>query len=178
MDHHPIHLHGLNFKLTATDGGYVPASAQHPETTVLVPVGTTRVIEFTPGEPGDWAMHCHMTHHTMTQMGHNIPNMVGTQTDRLDQRMRRVEPGYMTMGTRGMGDMGDMKMPIPPNSLPMRGAPGPFGYIDMGGMFTVLKVRDKPSDADAAGWYKHPQGTVAAEADPAKLAADGVDVSY
>jgi FtsP/CotA-like multicopper oxidase with cupredoxin domain len=177
MDHHPIHLHGLNFAVTQTDGGYVPMSAQYPETTVLVPVGTTRVIEFTPTEPGDWAMHCHMTHHTMTQMGHGIPNMVGAKTDKLDQRMERVEPRYMTMGTRGMGDMGDMRMPIPPNSLPMRGAPGPFSYIDMGGMFTLLKVRDNPAAADAAGWYRYPAGTVASEADAARLAADGVDVN-
>ncbi|HTU64029.1 MAG TPA: copper oxidase [Polyangiales bacterium] len=177
MDHHPIHLHGLNFAVTQTDGGFVPVSAQYPETTVLVPVGTTRVIEFTPTESGDWAMHCHMTHHTMTQMGHDIPNMVGAKTDKLDQRMERVDSRYMTLGTRGMGDMGAMRMPIPPNSLPMRGAPGPFSYIDMGGMFTLLKVRDNPAAADAAGWYKYPAGTVASEADAARLAADGVDVN-
>ncbi|MDB4977581.1 MAG: copA [Myxococcaceae bacterium] len=176
MDHHPIHLHGLNFVLTQTDGGYVPQSAQYPETTMLVPVGTTRVIEFVPSEPGDWAMHCHMTHHTMTQMGHGIPNMVGTNTKALDQRMSRIVPEYMAMGTTGMGNMSDMQMPVPPNSLPMRGAPGPFGYIDMGGMFTVLKVRDDPGAADAMGWYKYPAGTVAGPADAARLAADGIDV--
>ena len=176
MDHHPIHLHGLNFVVTQTDGGWVPKSAQYPETTVLVPVGTTRVIEFTPTEPGDWAMHCHMTHHTMTQMGHDIPNMVGAKTEKIDQRMSRVMPEYMTMGTTGMGNMADMKMPIPPNSLPMRGAPGPFSYIDMGGMFTLLKVRDDPNSADALGWYKYPEGTVAGPADAARLAADGIDI--
>ncbi|MET0390085.1 MAG: copper oxidase [Polyangiales bacterium] len=178
MDHHPIHLHGLNFVVTETDGGPVPKSAQYPETTVLVPVGTTRVIELVPTEPGDWAMHCHMTHHTMTQMGHDIPNMVGTKVKQLDRRMQRVMPQYMIMGTRGMGDMGEMKMPVPPNSLPMRGAPGPFGYIDMGGMFTMLKVRDNPEHADVTGWYKHPAGTVAAEADPARMQADGIDASH
>lgn len=177
MDHHPIHLHGLNFVVTETDGGPVPKSAQYPETTVLVPVGTTRVIEFVPTEPGDWAMHCHMTHHTMTQMGHDIPNMVGAKTKQLDRRMERVMPEYMTMGTRGMGDMGEMKMPIPPNSLPMRGAPGPFSYIDMGGMFTMLKVRDNPEAADVTGWYKYPAGTVAAEADAARMQADGIEVN-
>ena len=121
-------------------------------------------------------MHCHMTHHTMTQMGHDIPNMVGVKTDKLDKRMSRVMPEYMTMGTAGMGNMADMKMPIPANSLPMRGAPGQFGYIDMGGMFTVLKVRDDPSGPDALGWYKYPEGTVAGPADAARLAADGIDV--
>ena len=178
MDHHPIHLHGLSFTVTGTDGGFVPKSAQYPETTVLVPVGTTRVIEFTPTEPGDWAMHCHMTHHTMTQMGHEIPNMLGVDTRPLEERMRHVMPGYMTMGTTGMGNMAAMKMPIPPNSLPMRGAPGPFGYIDMGGMFTLLKVRDDPHAADALGWYKYPSGSVAGPADAARLMADGIDVTH
>ena len=174
MDHHPVHIHGLSFKLTATDGGYVPESAQRPETTVLVPVGSTRVIEFVPEEPGDWAMHCHMTHHVMTQMGHGLPPLVGTDMSRIDQRMARVVPGYMTMGTRGMGNMGEMEMPIPGNSLPMRGAPGPFGYIDMGGMFTVLKVREDPDAADPAAWYSHPKGSVAGPADPERMRADGI----
>jgi FtsP/CotA-like multicopper oxidase with cupredoxin domain len=174
MDHHPIHIHGLSFKLTATDGGYVPESAQIPETTVLVPVGSTRVIEFVPTEPGDWAMHCHMTHHVMTQMGHGLPPLVGADLSRVEQRMGRIMPGYMTMGTRGMGNMGEMEMPIPGNSLPMRGSPGPFGYIDMGGMFTLLKVRDNPKTADASAWYQHPAGSVAGPADPARLQADGI----
>lgn len=174
MDHHPIHVHGLSFKVTATDGGYIPETAQTPETTVLVPVGSTRVIEFEPEEAGDWAMHCHMTHHVMTQMGHGVPSMLGANTATLDRRMRRVLPRYMTMGTTGMGDMAEMKMPIPPNSLPMRGTPGPFGTIDMGGMFTILKVRDDPDTADPAGWYTHPAGTVAGTADPARMQADGV----
>jgi FtsP/CotA-like multicopper oxidase with cupredoxin domain len=176
MDHHPIHLHGLNFVTTATDGGYVPASAQRPDTTVLVPTGSTRVIEFTPTEPGDWAMHCHMTHHVMTQMGHALPNMIGANTRTVDRRMSRAIPEYMSMGQTGMGGMGEMEMPIPPNSLPMRGAPGPFSYVDMGGMFTILKVRERPERADPNGWYAHPAGTVAGRANAAQLRADGIDV--
>ncbi|WP_434045385.1 MULTISPECIES: multicopper oxidase family protein [Sorangium] len=174
MDHHPIHLHGLAFNVTATDGGYVPESAQYPETTVLVPVGSTRVIEFVPEEPGDWAVHCHMTHHTMMQMGHGLPNMVGADTRALDRRMSRVMPGYMTMGTTGMGGMGEMQMPVPANSLPMRGGAGPFSYIDMGGMFTILKVRDEPDKADPDGWYTHPAGTVAGPASADRMRADGI----
>ena len=176
MDHHPIHIHGVSFKVTATDGGYVPESAQRPETTVLVPVGSTRVIEFVPEEPGDWAMHCHMTHHVMTQMGHGLPMLLGADMSRVDRRMSRIHPGYMTMGTRGMGNMGEMDMPIPGNSLPMRGGPGPFGYIDMGGMFTILKVRENPERADPSAWYQYPPGSVAGPADPEKLRADGIVV--
>lgn len=174
MEHHPIHLHGLHFKMTATDGGYVPASAQHPETTVLVPVGSTRVIEFVPEELGDWAMHCHMTHHAMNQMGHGMPPMVGADTRRLDRRMARVLPQYMSMGTTGMGGMAEMAMPSPSNSLPMRGGPGPFAYIEMGGMFTVIKVRNDPDRADPAGWYQHPEGTVSTVATAESLRADGI----
>jgi hypothetical protein len=48
-----------------------------PETTVLVQVGSAKVIEFVADNPGDWLFHCHMTHHTMNQMGHDFPNMVG-----------------------------------------------------------------------------------------------------
>jgi FtsP/CotA-like multicopper oxidase with cupredoxin domain len=174
MDHHPVHLHGVAFEVTETDGGFVPPSARRPETTVLMPVGSVRVIEFTYEEPGDWAMHCHMTHHVMTQMGHGLPPMVGVDTTNLDRRMARVEPRYMSMGANGMGAMGEMKMPIPRNSLPMRGTPGPFANIDMGGMFTVIKVRDDPKPSDVDGWYQHPAGTLALRADPTQMAVDGI----
>ncbi len=174
MDHHPIHLHGLNFKVTATDGGYVPLSAQYPETTVLVPVGSTRVIEFVPEELGDWAMHCHMTHHAMTQMGHGLPPMTGVDSRKLERRMARVEPRFMPMGSTGMGAMSGMDMPVPPNSLPMKGTPGPFGSIDMGGMFTVLKVRENAHTAEPSGWYESPPATRAGKAVAAQMNADGV----
>ncbi|MBX3246721.1 MAG: copper oxidase [Myxococcales bacterium] len=175
MHHHPIHIHGVSFVVTATDGGFVPRSAQYPETTVLVPVGSTRVIELTPTEPGDWAMHCHMTHHVMTQMGHGLPPMVGADTRTLDRRMSRVLPEFMSMGQTGMGGMGEMDMEIPPNSLPMRGGPGPFSYVDMGGMFTLLKVREQPESAAPHAWYQHPAGTVAGPADPARMRADRIN---
>jgi hypothetical protein len=39
---------------------------------------------------------------------------------------------------------------------------GPFGNIEMGGMFTVVKVRDRLASYDKdPGWYNHPKGTVA-----------------
>jgi FtsP/CotA-like multicopper oxidase with cupredoxin domain len=84
MDHHPMHIHGHSFRVIATDGGDIPESAQGPETTttVLVAVGQTRTIEFIADNPGDWAFHCHMTHHVMNQMGHAIPNLLGV--DKMD----------------------------------------------------------------------------------------------
>jgi hypothetical protein len=180
MDHHPIHIHGYHFRITATDGEDIPLSAQWPETTVLVAVGQTRTIEFIADAPGDWAFHCHMTHHIMNQMGHEFPNMVGMQPGDLDTKLRSLLPGYMTMGHTGM-DMGRMAevMPMPPNSIPMKGAVGPFGdYISMGGMFTIVKVRDHlPSYDQDPGWYQYPPGTVALKASAEDLARDGIDVN-
>ncbi|MEJ7727755.1 MAG: copper oxidase [Polyangiaceae bacterium] len=177
MDHHPMHLHGHFFKVVATDGGQIPAAAQWPEGTVVVPVGATRDVELIADAPGDWALHCHMTHHVMNQMGHGTSNTVGVDHHKLDPGMRRLLPGYMTMGKDGMGDMADMKMPVPDNSIPMSGAAGPFGTITMGGMFTMLKVREQLASYDAdPGWYQHPAGTVADVASAADLARDGIQV--
>jgi len=42
-----------------------------------------------------------------------------------------------------------------------------LGPIEIGGMFTVLKVRDDlaPGDYADPGWYEHPVGTVAYQLD-------------
>ena len=176
MDHHPIHLHGHHFKVVATDGGPLPLSAQWPETTVLVPTGSTRDVEFIADAPGDWAMHCHMTHHVMNQMGHNIPNMIGVDTSGIAKRARTLLPGYMSMGETGMGDMAGMGMPVPKNSIPMVGGDGPFDTITMGGMFTILKVRETLESYDDPGWYQYPAGSVADLAQAAELARDGVKI--
>lgn len=172
MDHHPIHMHGHSFNVVATDGGRIPESAQWPETTILVPVGSTRDGEFIADAPGDWPIHCHMTHHVMNQMGHELPNLLGINTDGIDNKVQKLLPDYMTMGDVGMGGMAEMAMGVPKNSIPMGGGDGPFGYIDMGGMFTVLKVRDNITSYENPGWYRHPAGTVASLASKEELRAD------
>ncbi|MGH7827087.1 MAG: multicopper oxidase domain-containing protein [Candidatus Binatia bacterium] len=178
-DHHPMHLHGHHFRVTATDGEDIPLSAQWPETTVLVAVGQSRNVEFITDAPGDWPLHCHMTHHIMNQMGHEFPNMVGINPEGLEEKLRPLLPAYMTMGHTGM-DMGRMAevMPYPQNTIAMKGTPGPFGdYISMGGLFTILKVRDELKSYDEdPGWYKHPAGTVALKANDEELRRDGIDV--
>ncbi|HVV85233.1 MAG TPA: copper oxidase [Kofleriaceae bacterium] len=174
MDHHPIHLHGHAFDVVETDGGVVPPGARHPETTVLVPVGTVRVIELVAVAPGDWPMHCHMTHHVMNQMGHDAVDLIGADTRGLDAQLGRVVPGAMAMGATGTGDM--MTMAQPRNSIAMKGGRGPFDTIAMGGMFTIVKVRDRLDGDVDPGWYRHPPGTVASEASADELARDGIDV--
>ena len=159
MDSHPIHIHGVHFVETGTDGGPTPPSAQVRETTVNVPPGTTRDIEFVADAPGDWAMHCHKNHHTMNQMAHDVPNLTGVDQSGVEEKVRKLLPGYMAMGQTGMGDM--MEMGRPRNTLPMMTGEGQFGSVDMGGMFTVVKVREGISSYADPGPYKNPPGTVA-----------------
>ena len=159
MDSHPIHLHGHHFEVTGTDAGPVQPTARFREVTTDVPVGAARDIEFIADNPGDWAFHCHKSHHTMNAMSHDLPNMIGVQTDRSGAKIHDLLPGYMAMGQTGMGDMMDMGRPR--NTLPMMTGTGPFGPIEMGGMFTVLKVREGIKSYEDPGWYKQPPGTVA-----------------
>ncbi|MEL6615386.1 MAG: copper oxidase [Bacteroidota bacterium] len=181
MDHHPFHIHGHAWRTVATDGGPVPESAQWPETTVLVPVGATRTVEFVADALGDWALHCHMTHHVMNQMGHDVPNTTGIDSRALDRAVQPLAPGYATMGEAGMDEHGSHvergHMPVPENSIPMVGARGPFGYITMGGMYTNLKIRPTPVAYDRdPGWWDHPPGTVARAVSAERAAADGISI--
>ena len=57
---------------------------------------------------------------------------------------------------------------------------GPYGGVEMGGMFSVVKVRrdQKPGDYSDPGWYTQPPGTQAFEwtgslPDPARFQAEG-----
>jgi hypothetical protein len=166
MTNHPIHMHGYDFAVTCTDGGWVPENARWPEVTIDIPVGGMRAFEFKADEPGDWAIHCHKSHHTMNAMGHNVKTFIGVQKRDLVRAIRGVaSPDYMPMGSAGMAEMGEMEMPLPDNTLPMMTGFGPFGPLEMGGMFTVVKVREglAVNDYKDPGWFKHPQGTVAYE---------------
>ena len=180
MTNHPIHLHGHEFTVTGTDGGPIPQTARWPEVTTDVAVGQMRQIEFVADEEGDWSFHCHKSHHTMNAMGHNVPTMIGVDHRDIGKKINSLIPDYMVMGERGMADMSEMEMPIPDNTAPMMTGEGPFGSVEMGGMFSVLKVRkdQKPGDYKNPGWYKHPSGTVAqpykgAVAKPARSSSAG-----
>ena len=165
MTNHPIHVHGHEFTVTGTDGGPTPPGSRWPEVTTDIAVGQMRQIEFLADEVGDWAFHCHKSHHTMNAMGHDIPTMIGVDHSGLSKKIHTLVPDYMVMGERGMADMAEMTMPLPDNTLPMMTGDGPFGSVEMGGMFSVLKVREDqaPNDYKDPGWFKHPEGTVARE---------------
>ncbi len=165
MTNHPMHLHGHEFTVTGTDGGPVPLSARWPEVTTDVAVGQMRQFEFVANEEGDWAFHCHKSHHTMNAMGHGVPTMIGVDHGRVGKLISELVPDYMVMGETGMHEMTQMEMPLPDNTISMMAGDGPFGSVGMGGMFSMLKVRkDQPRGSyKDPGWYKQPPGTQAYE---------------
>lgn len=138
MDHHPLHLHGHTFWITATEGGRLPESAWYPSNNVLVGVAQVREVEFIANNPGDWAMHCHMFHHMMNSMtsqagplirnnstpeqlkvlgypqvmlGMEMPNMKGMKMPGTDMK-------GMDMKKHDMKDMPQKKTPLKPNGEP------------------------------------------------------------
>ena len=163
MDSHPIHIHGHRFWVVETDGGQLAPTAYWPETTVNVPPGSTRAVDFVADAPGDWAFHCHKTHHAMNAMSHDIPNMIGVDQQSVSDKIQRLVPGYMAMGSTGMAEhaLRAEHMKGVPNTLPTMTGQGPFGPLEMGGMFTVIKVREGLTSYADPGWYDHPEGTVA-----------------
>jgi FtsP/CotA-like multicopper oxidase with cupredoxin domain len=160
MTNHPIHLHGHEFVVAGTDGGWTAPGSRWPEVTTDIAVGQMRAIEFTAAANGDWAFHCHKSHHTMNAMSHAVPNTVGIEPDDLAKQITSLVPGFMKGGA--MSDM-QMNMPLPENTLSMLGGAGPYGNIEMGGMFTVMKIRANLAHDDYRdpGWYKAPAGSAA-----------------
>ncbi|NML16935.1 multicopper oxidase family protein [Azohydromonas caseinilytica] len=180
MTNHPMHIHGHEFAITGTDGGPTPRSTRWQEVTTDIGVGQMRQLEFIADEEGDWAFHCHKSHHTMNAMGHNVPTMIGVDHSGIARQVNKLIPEYMVMGERGMSDMAEMTMPLPDNTVPMMTGEGPFGGVEMGGMFSVIKVRRdlQAGDYSDPGWFKHPAGTVAYEwtgalAEPARSSDAG-----
>jgi FtsP/CotA-like multicopper oxidase with cupredoxin domain len=165
MTNHPIHMHGYEFKVSGTDGGWVPEEAAWPEVSIDVAVGQMRSFDFVADEAGDWAIHCHKSHHTMNAMGHSVKTYIGVDKKDIAQRLKKFLPDYMPMGSTGMGEMGSMEMPLPDNTLPMMTGFAQFGPVEMGGMFSVVKVREGLASHDYKdpGWFQHPPGTVAYE---------------
>jgi hypothetical protein len=166
--------------VSGTDGGPTPKESRWPEVTTDIAVGQMRQVDFVADEEGDWAFHCHKSHHTMNAMGHAVPTMIGVDHREVVSKITSLIPDYMVMGERGMADMGEMEMPLPENTLPMMTGAGPYGPVEMGGMFTLLKVRrdQKPGDYSDPGWYSQPAGTRAYEwtgamAEPSRFRSEG-----
>lgn len=107
---HPMHLHGQQFKITATDGNPVPEAAQLTRNVVTLNPGETYDIEFTANNEGVWAFHCHELHHAGAGMmtllkydGFNLPARSSSSTPANMQN-----PGSDTKVNDNMQDMGGM----------------------------------------------------------------------
>src|SRR5207244_1297707 len=78
----------------------------------------------------------------VVRKGDRVPTMIGVEQQDIMKKITKLVPDYMVMGDKGMADMGAMEMPLPANTLPMMTGRGPYGPLEMGGMFTVVKVRE------------------------------------
>ena len=73
---HPMHLHGMNFKIVAYDGVPVPEAAQVTRNILPLNSGEVVDIEFVAENPGTWVFHCHVLHH-VTNNGVEPGGLIG-----------------------------------------------------------------------------------------------------
>ena len=90
IQHHPVHLHGHTFWVTAHEGARAPASAWVPRNTELIAVAQASEIEFIANNPGDWMFHCHMTHHMMNHMVKHVGPRI-RPSDTVDQYLSNLD---------------------------------------------------------------------------------------
>ena len=163
MDSHPIHFHGHVWETTYADGGPIPKSARWPSGDQRraarhhahdgVRRRQPRRLAFPlPQEP---------PRHERHDARH--PQRAGREAQGVCDQMNKLVPGYMQMGETGMHGMTDMNMGLPKNTLPMMAGEGQFGPVGMGGMFTLLKVREELPNGYGVdpGPYRFPPGSVA-----------------
>lgn len=63
LQNHPIHFHGHQFEIMASDGNTIRRENRLIKNTVLVSSGSTWDILFKANNPGYWPLHCHIPHH-------------------------------------------------------------------------------------------------------------------
>jgi len=73
-DAHPMHIHGHQFVITASDGNPMPVRIV--KNTINVASGETYDIVFTANNPGNWPFHCHVPHHMTNNMRPEMGGMV------------------------------------------------------------------------------------------------------
>ncbi len=146
MDHHPIHLHGMQFEVTGTEGGRIPEPLWYPQNTVLVGVAQARVIEFNAKFPGDWMLHCHLPHHMMNQMvsmvgpmahaGHGVRTGGGMEEGMgMIRRGSALSEDLAPKFGRGMGMAAEERSishAVPPRALVMQGGHTGHGSSESG----------------------------------------------
>ena len=173
MTNHPIHMHGYDFKVSCTDGGWVPEAPPGRKSRSTARSAQMRAFEFVADDPGDWAIHCHKSHHTMNAMGHHVANYIGVDKRDVAKKIRSSCPTTWRWASRhgGHGRDGDAAAgqhaadddrlrPVRPDrdGRHVLGRQGPRGTW-------------RPDDYKDPGWYKHPEGSVAYEWNGARQAS-------
>jgi len=72
---HPIHIHGHQFIVSASDGNSIPIQNRLMKTTINVASGETYDLEFIANNPGIWTFHCHIPHHMSNNMQKTMGGM-------------------------------------------------------------------------------------------------------
>nr|WP_314465366.1 copper oxidase [uncultured Clostridium sp.] len=80
MDAHPMHIHGHQFYVTASDGNDIFSDFIMKKNTITVHSGETWDIEFKAENPGIWPFHCHIPHHMTNNMTEPTGGMFTTIT--------------------------------------------------------------------------------------------------
>lgn len=68
MNAHPMHIHGHQFYVAASDGNSISFHNQLVKNTINVATGETYDIVFKSDNPGVWPFHCHIPHHMTNNM--------------------------------------------------------------------------------------------------------------
>lgn len=74
-DAHPIHIHGHQVTVTASDGNAIPYQNRLVKNTVNVASGETYDLEFKANNSGRWPFHCHIPHHMSNNMHGSMGGM-------------------------------------------------------------------------------------------------------
>ncbi|GAB2676315.1 multicopper oxidase family protein [Paenibacillus thermoaerophilus] len=75
MNAHPMHLHGHPFAVSGADGHPIAHANRVWKNTIPVASGETWDVEFHANNPGSWALHCHMPHHTSNNKAPGLGGM-------------------------------------------------------------------------------------------------------
>ncbi|EDU38903.1 multicopper oxidase domain-containing protein [Clostridium sporogenes] len=65
---HPIHIHGHQLYVSASDGNIIHPFNRIKKSTIHVSSGETYDVEFFANNPGIWPFHCHIPHHMSNNM--------------------------------------------------------------------------------------------------------------
>lgn len=75
---HPIHIHGHQLSVIASDGNTIPVKNRLLKSTILVASGETWDIQFTANNLGIWPFHCHIPHHMANNLAKSTGGMFTT----------------------------------------------------------------------------------------------------